>query len=284
VYQNFKRCLAGAARDLWDQINVIEEEEEEVRDKLTFDNHLKELTSAILGDDALRNQKDYLKNTPEPDKMTVKQWINRIKNINSYLPLMQPNGRSFTKEDLIAEVITENIPSAWVKDFKMFKLHLKTKIKDFISELTVIEEQIKTHHKNSQDNPSKKHLKNPYRVHNGGHEWDYCRQNPKNQKTDDKNQNNGGGRGGNGNNNGRTREEQRRTKNNHPTSREQSRSNSRSSEDEDEIYVIHNCKKEEHKKEKTVPSAKILVAIPDKKGSRKYKTYLGLVDSGSPVH
>jgi hypothetical protein len=60
VYWNFRRCLAGAARDLWDQINVVEEEEE-VRDKLTFDNHLKELTSVILGDDALRNQKDIWK-------------------------------------------------------------------------------------------------------------------------------------------------------------------------------------------------------------------------------
>ncbi len=173
---------------------------------------------------------------------------------------MQPNGRSFTKEDLIAEVITENIPSAWVKDFKMFKLHLKTKIKDIISELTVIEEQVKAHPKNSQDNPSKKHLKNFCRVHNGGHEWDDCRQNPKNQKTDDKNQNNGQGRGGNGYNNGQTDEEQQCTENNQPTSRDRSRSNSRSSGDEDELYVIHNCKKEETGKEKTVPSAKILVA------------------------
>jgi len=49
---------------------------------------------------------------PKPDKMSVKQWINRIKNINSYLPLMQPNGRSFTEEDLIAEVISKNIPAA----------------------------------------------------------------------------------------------------------------------------------------------------------------------------
>jgi hypothetical protein len=79
-----QRCLAGAARDPWDQINVLEEEDE-VRDELIFDNHLKELTSAILGDDGLRNQKDYLKDTPKPDKMSVKEWINRIKNINSYL-------------------------------------------------------------------------------------------------------------------------------------------------------------------------------------------------------
>jgi hypothetical protein len=60
VYQNFRRCLAGSARDFWDQINVLEDEEAE-RDELTFDSHLEELTSAILGEDALRNQKDYLK-------------------------------------------------------------------------------------------------------------------------------------------------------------------------------------------------------------------------------
>jgi len=58
----------------------------------TFENHLKELISAILGEDALRNQKGFLKTTPKPEKMSVKQWINQIKNINSYLPLMQPNG------------------------------------------------------------------------------------------------------------------------------------------------------------------------------------------------
>ncbi len=48
----FCRCLAGAARDLWDQINVLEEDEEQ--DELTFEEHLNELTNAILGQDALR--------------------------------------------------------------------------------------------------------------------------------------------------------------------------------------------------------------------------------------
>jgi hypothetical protein len=63
---------------------VIEGEEE--RDELTFGEHLAELTSAILGQETLHYQKDYLKNTPKPEKMSVKQWINRMKNINSYLP------------------------------------------------------------------------------------------------------------------------------------------------------------------------------------------------------
>ena len=47
-----------------------------------------------------------------------------------------------------------------------------------------------------------------------------------------------------------------------------------------DVVLLHNHKKEETKKVKVVPSTKILVAIPEKKGSRKSKTYLGLVNSG----
>jgi len=130
IYKNFRRCLAGAARDLWDQI--ILDEEDQARDELTFQEHLNELIDAVLGESALRNQKEYLKKTPKPEKMTVKQWINRIENINSYLPLMKPNARAFTEEDLINEVITPNIPSICEKDFRLANLHLKTRIKEII--------------------------------------------------------------------------------------------------------------------------------------------------------
>ncbi len=36
--------------------------------------------------------------------------------------------------------------------------------------------------------------------------------------------------------------------------------------------------------EERAPSSEILIAMPDKKGSKKYTTYLGLVDSGSLVN
>jgi hypothetical protein len=106
-----------------------------VRDELSFDNHLRELTSAILGDYALCNQKDSLKRTPKHDNLSsVKKWINRMKNINSsYLPLMQENDRAFIEKGLIYKVISKNLPSAWVKDFIMYKLHLKTCFRDALS-------------------------------------------------------------------------------------------------------------------------------------------------------
>jgi hypothetical protein len=182
TYRNFCRCLSGTARDLWDQINIIEEDE--ARDELTFENHQWELTQEIIGFDAYHNQKEYLKGMAKPDGLSVKLWLNRMKNINSYLLLMRRDAPSLSEEDLISEVITPNLPSAWMKDFKILKLDCETRIRDFLEELLVIEDQVKierkhTHRNGSEHNP--KHLKNPCRVHNGGHGWANCRQNPKKQ-------------------------------------------------------------------------------------------------------
>jgi len=71
--------------------------------------------------------------------MSVKQWINRLLNINSYLPLMQQNARAFSEEDLILEVIARNIPAVWMKDFELSKLHLQTEISEIMTDLTIIE-------------------------------------------------------------------------------------------------------------------------------------------------
>jgi hypothetical protein len=250
---------------------VLEDDEE--RDELTFENHLKELTSTILGEDALRYQKDYLKSTPKPEKMSVKQWINQIKNINSYLLLMQDNGRAFTEEELVSEVISKNIPSAWVKDFRMFKLHLKTRVKDVLTDLTMIEEQVKTHLKPTNSD-KRQHLKNPCRIHNGGHEWDDCHQNPKNAKSDGKDKTTDRGRTDNQNNrnqeNRRTKANGRTEANRRQTTR--SRSNSRSGESDDESYE-YNCiveKKSEQEKKEETPSSEVLIALPNDKGSKKY--------------
>jgi hypothetical protein len=211
VYRNFRRCISGATKDLWDQINTINEDEE--IDELTFSSHMAKLTRAVLGVDAFDNQKEYLKETPKPEKMSVKQWINRIRNINSYLSLMDQEARTFSEKELIAEVISKNIPHAWRVQYRLAKLHLKTKIDDIISDLTLIEENIKTHPKPNHEKANKnKQLKNPCRVHNGGHELEDCRQNPKNQKNKDKNRTNDNNHSRNGNsNNNRGREEHRLT-------------------------------------------------------------------------
>ncbi len=39
--------------------------------------------------------------------------------------LMEQDGQAFLEADLILEVITKNIPSAWTKDYRLAELHLK---------------------------------------------------------------------------------------------------------------------------------------------------------------
>jgi hypothetical protein len=214
VYRNFRRCLSGATKDLWDELNIIAEDDE--RDELTFNDHVEQLTNAVLGEEAFENQKDYLKFTPKPDKMSVKDWINRIKTINSYLPLIEHDARAFSERELIAEIISKNIPSAWKAQFKLSKLHLKARIKDIMGDLTIIEEV--THPKNNR-----KQLKNPCRIH-GNHEWDECKQNPKNQTSENKNNTETNhSRNGNGTGHNRNREEHRITEHhNQQPSRESS--------------------------------------------------------------
>jgi hypothetical protein len=185
---------------------------------------------------------------------------------------MQEGGKSFTEEELIAKVISKNIPSAWVKDFRMFKLHLKTRIRDVLTDLTVMEEQVKTNLKPSNSD-KKQHLKNPCRIHNGGHEWDDCCQNPKNIKSDDQNKTNG-----RTDHNGSWTRENRRTENDGQTPRSRSNSQTRSTDSE---YEYHGISEHEEIKDKFIPSSEILVALPDVEHSRKYTTYIGLIDSGS---
>jgi len=280
VYKNFHRCLAGAARDHWDLINIIDEDE--VRDDITFQFHIHEFTTAILGSDAFRNQKDWWKSTPKPDNISVKQWINRLLDINSYLPLMQRNARAFSEEDLISEVISRNIPAVWMKDFELSKLHLQTEINEIMTDLTIIEARVKVQPKQSdKTHQNNKNLRNPCHLHHGSHEWDECLQNPKNQKTNDRNttnNNNRNNRRPDGNN--RSREEHRHTEGgDQPSSQECSHHRSPSSNvSEHEFHTINDASAVATS---TTPSSELLIAIPTKKGSKSYTTYLGLVDSGA---
>jgi hypothetical protein len=142
VYKDIQRCLNGSARSLWDQeisqdlVNLEEPNEE------TFDNHVWKLTMAIIGEDAFDDQKEYLENTKKPEKLSAKQWINCLRNINSYLPFMKEGKDTYSKRDLI-KIITKNIPSEWTMHFKMAELNKKTRIMDILTKLLIIEEQTK---------------------------------------------------------------------------------------------------------------------------------------------
>ena len=154
----------------------------------------------------------------------------------------------------------------------MFKLHLKTRVKDVLTDLTMIEEQVKTHPKPSNSDNKKQHLQNPCRLH-GTHKWDDCRQNPKYNKSDGKEK--PGGQ--NKNDNGRSRENRCTEANGHQTTR--SRSNSRARES-DSDYEYHSINNQDAGNKSHTPSSEILIAVPNAE-TKQFTTYLGLVDSVS---
>ncbi len=148
--------------------------------------------------------------------MLVKQWISRIKNINSYIPFRETDANAISKRDLINEVITPSIPSPWEMHYHLQNLHLETCIQDIIEPLTTIEEQVKkqaslTQQQSQQKN---KNLKNPCKLHNGTYEWDDCCKNPKNAKSNGKDYKTSNGQGKN-EHNGHSREQRHTERSSH---------------------------------------------------------------------
>jgi hypothetical protein len=76
VYSDFRRCLRGNAREIWDVIIA-----NQPRTAAQFQVQLKQLIKKHIGQNALQNQVLYLETTRKPESMSVLQWINRINNI-----------------------------------------------------------------------------------------------------------------------------------------------------------------------------------------------------------
>ena len=73
----------------------------------------------MIDDEAYDNQREYLKATKKPMNLLAKKWIKRIRVINGYLPGMADGAAKFTDSELICYWIKPNIPSLWLKDFKI---------------------------------------------------------------------------------------------------------------------------------------------------------------------
>jgi hypothetical protein len=190
---------------------------------------------------------------------------------------MAENAVKLTEYKLTTKFIARNIPPSWVRPFHLMELHLKETVEDMLDKLLIIEDQYKEKKPQNQKHVQGKHFKNPCCVHNGTHEWDDCRQNPKNQHSNKEDKDNRDSKQERGNGtNGRSREEQRSTEDRDACQQRRARA-TETAEDSDEYesnFLITD-------NDKPTPSSEILVIIPRDKGSKKYKTFLGLIDSGS---
>jgi len=215
--------------------------------------------------------------------MTVEQWINGIKNINSYLPLMQQYTRAFSEEDLITEVITANIPSTWNKDYRLANLHLKMQIKHIIGALTIIEEHVKIQ-PSANSNANKKNSRIPAESIMEATSGMTAIKTLKMQRAMGK----------------ITRQAMVKAKMRTMVILENKDAPKAVAFNLEHLLMAtavakqeahpivksykYNCineKKSERENTEQTPSSEILVNLPNTKNSKKYTTYIGLVDSGS---
>ena len=179
VYKNFVNCLKGNARETW-----IAKFEEKSRSKKVCD--MEKLSATIHREYLARRNCSktniVFKKTKKPRKASSRNYVRRIKNINSLLPMM--GGEKLTEEELVEDVIAQNLPGSWIKPFRLSGSHHCNKIKKVISLKKVLggKEHLyrnKTHPKNNrnhnkteQPNQNTK-LQNPCKNNrhpNGNHE------------------------------------------------------------------------------------------------------------------
>lgn len=129
VYNRFRRCLTGAARDQWDDIVS-----DNVKSPTNFLFCLETYTTEVVGDEAHEIQEAYLRTTPKPNEITVERWLQQVRNINNTLPLLDPiiPDHKFTDRDLIHLCITPNLPTKWLTPFRLANGHKKMLLRDIV--------------------------------------------------------------------------------------------------------------------------------------------------------
>ena len=61
-----------------------------------------------------------MRKTTKPRELTVRQWISRIQDTNTLIPIMSNQTiQEFTDQELALNMIAENILRRWAKDFAL---------------------------------------------------------------------------------------------------------------------------------------------------------------------
>ena len=93
-----------------------------------------------------------MRSTKKPIELKVRKWVQRIKTINTYLKLLDPNRTRLTDQQIVEHIIAPNIPQSWSKDFRLAKGHLSATTRDAVEIL----EEIKLAEPKEQKGSNKK--------------------------------------------------------------------------------------------------------------------------------
>ena len=107
MIDRFRRCLAGTAFRDW---NLIRQAKPGIT-QTVFKNCRFDLIAETIDDDPVEENAMYPKRAKKPREMRVKDWIKRMRLINSYLLLLVDNTAAMNETILIKEYIRPNFPA-----------------------------------------------------------------------------------------------------------------------------------------------------------------------------
>ena len=106
-----RKCLKGSAKiSFLEALADVRGANATLSTYLEFKESMAKTSSEILGQDAFEKQIEYLKNTKKPKKLTVEEWMRKIKNINFNLPVIDSSEKAIEDKILLRDVIMPNIP------------------------------------------------------------------------------------------------------------------------------------------------------------------------------
>ena len=125
--------------------------------------------------------------------MTSKEWLNRLKVINNYLPRMKEGQCKYSEEDLIEKIVQNNIPESWMEKFELLDDTKATNLRAVQLTLQKIErcENVESSKKSEKSNDEKKkknsgesngnqQRSSPCHIEGHNHDWKDCPDNWRN--------------------------------------------------------------------------------------------------------
>ena len=200
VYEFFYDTLKGSARDSWTNALAVTPGQS----ALTWPIHLRDVTRDVIGSEAYSNQREWLRSARKPRSLKAGKWVRRLKTINNYLTVMDPDRQPYTEQQLVEYCIAPNIPHEWALNFRLARGHLSQTTRDAVDimeEIEMAEPKKKPERKEVKGKFEKrdfkyrrndnrkikgkfeknKKFKNECKKH-GHHEWEDCFDNPNGKK------------------------------------------------------------------------------------------------------
>ena len=116
-FQRYRRTLAGAVKDEWDNIRAQQEDPNDVQE-ITFLANVRAMLSTITGPKSYENFMNYLSIAKKPRSMTPKHAVSRVRTMCSYLPYLTKSDGTAPEaltESQIRSLASNIMPDEWIK-------------------------------------------------------------------------------------------------------------------------------------------------------------------------